>query len=252
MTLRSKTLLSLVVICLVSIQTGWTEEKSKQDLMHDKLVLAQQMFAALAMEDYASMEQHATKLGELTHDAAWLVHRTPEYRRESVEFEQSAYLLVEAAKEKNLSATTLGFLNVNMSCASCHRYLRDAHQVKIKSIRELPEPKIGAEVEDANFWMAKKLQLSDQIVAALAVGDFETIAQNAKTIDTLSRVEGWARRKDAKLYRAHLEAFRTANDDLRRHAEEQDLPGATLAFTQVTLSCVKCHHQLRSEPTSRP
>ena len=156
-------------------------------------------------------------------------------------------MLAEAAKAKNLSGTTLGFLNVNMSCVSCHQYLRDAHQVEIKNVRDLPAPKLAAETEDANFWMAKKLQLSDQIVAALAVGDFETIAQNAKTIDALSQVEGWARRKDAKFYRAHLESFRTANNDLRRHAEEKDLPGATLAFTQLTLSCVKCHHQLRSE-----
>jgi hypothetical protein len=247
MTLRNKTLLSLIVLCLFAVQTGWTKEKSMQDLMHDKLALAQQMFVSLAKEDYAAMEKQAIKLGELTHEAAWLAHSTPEYQRESVEFERSTYMLAEAAKEKNLGATTLGFLNVNMSCASCHQYLRDAHDVEIKNVRELPQPKIEAEVEDANYWMAKKLQLSTQIQAAIAVGDFETIAHNAEAIGLLSHVEGWARRKDVNLYRAQLESFRRANDDLRRHAEEKDLPGASLAFTQVTLSCVKCHHQLRSE-----
>jgi hypothetical protein len=252
MTPRSKTLLLMIILCLIAISTGWTEEQSKQTLMHEKLLLVQQMFTSLAKEDYVSMEKQAMKLGELTHEAAWLVHSTPEYQRESVEFERSTYMLAEAAKEKNLGATTLGFLNVNMSCASCHQYLRDAHQVEIKNVRELPQPKIDADVEDANFWMAKKLQLSNQIVAALAVGDFETISHNAEAIDLLSRVEGWARRKDVKLYRAHLESFRTANDDLRRHAKDKHLPGATLAFSQVTLSCVKCHHQLRSEQTSKP
>lgn len=245
MTRRSKTLLSMILVSLIAIQTGWTEERSKRVVMHEKLLLAQQMFASLAKEDYANLETQATKLSELTHEAAWLVHSTPEYQRESVEFERSAYMLAEAAKEKNLSATTLGFLNVNMSCASCHQYLRDAHQVEIKNVRELPQPKL--DVDDANFWMASKLQLSSQIMAALAVGDFETIAHDAEAIDLLSRVEGWARRKDAKLYRAHLDAFRTANDDLRRHAGKKDLSGATLAFTQVTLGCVKCHHQLRNE-----
>jgi len=249
MTQRNKIWLPLVALSLLvaGFQTGWSEEKSKPELMREKLVLSQQMFAALATEDYAQMEVQARKLAELTHDAAWLVHRTPEYRRESVEFEQSAYLLAEAAKGKQLSATTLAFLNVNLSCASCHEYLRDEHQVEIKNIAELPVPKVEGEAEPANFWMTKKLGLSNQIMAALAVGDFEAIAEHTKTMDTLSQVEGWARRKDAKLYRAHLDAFRTANDDLRRHAEQNDLPGATLAFTQVTLSCVKCHHQLRHE-----
>ena len=65
-------------------------------------------------------------------------------------------------------------------------------------------------------------------------------------MQALSKVEGWARRKDAKEYRALLEVFRQANSELIARAEQKDLDGAALAFTQVTLSCVKCHHHLRA------
>ncbi len=61
----------------------------------------------------------------------------------------------------------------------------------------------------------------------------------------LCELEGFARRKDTKAYRAQLAIFEFANDELLRNVDEKDIEGAALAFTQLTLSCVNCHKQLR-------
>jgi hypothetical protein len=42
-----------------------------------------------------------------------------------------------------------------------------------------------------------------------------------------------------------LASFRSANKSLVRMAQEKDLDGATLAFMQLTQSCVQCHKVLR-------
>ncbi len=46
-------------------------------------------------------------------------------------------------------------------------------------------------------------------------------------------------------YKTQLEVFATANEEIIRQADEDNVEGAALAFTQLTISCVNCHKQLR-------
>ncbi len=98
-----------------------------------------------------------------------------------------------------------------------------------------------------NFWMKKKLEYSQNILSGLATADFDAIGKNAEGMNRLSKVEKWARRTDAEEYRAQLRVFLTANQDLIRQADRKNIDGATLAFTQITLSCVNCHKVLRDQ-----
>jgi hypothetical protein len=45
-----------------------------------------------------------------------------------------------------------------------------------------------------------------------------------------------------------LRLFEFADRELIRAAREENLYGATLAFTQLTISCVNCHKIVRSVP----
>jgi cytochrome c556 len=104
------------------------------------------------------------------------------------------------------------------------------------------EPK----TEDASFWMKRKLELSQKVFAALTEGDFDTIDQSARTMGKLNTIEKFIRGRNPE-YRAQLEIFKFANEELIRHADKKNIDGATLAFNQLTLSCVNCHKQLRAE-----
>ncbi|MCL6507378.1 MAG: hypothetical protein K6T59_10145 [Bryobacteraceae bacterium] len=98
--------------------------------------------------------------------------------------------------------------------------------------------------EEASYWMKRKLELSQRVLEGLALGDFERIGTAARTLDKLNAIENFVRGRN-EAYRTQLEIFRAANLALIRHADRQNLEGATLAFHQMTLSCVNCHKQLR-------
>lgn len=98
-----------------------------------------------------------------------------------------------------------------------------------------------------SFWMEKKMEYSQAILRGLATADFESISENSAQLGLLNRVEGFVRRKNPD-YRTHLHTFQRIVDDLFKQAGKENLEGTTLAFTELTVSCVKCHQSLRSEP----
>lgn len=110
--------------------------------------------------------------------------------------------------------------------------------------QELRQTELGRASEEASYWMKRKLELSQRVLEGLALGDFERIAAAARTLDKLNTIENFVRGRN-EAYRTQLEIFRAANLSLIRHADRQNLEGATLAFHQMTLSCVQCHKQLR-------
>jgi len=216
-------------------------------VMQQKLVLTQNLLEAVATEDFDAARTNSEQLSQLTRDAAWLADRSPAFRRQSAEFERAAHLLGELAKKKHTSGTTLGFLHVTLSCIQCHRYLRDESGLELGELKLPPVSKEPEGEAAKSFWMTKKLELSRNILAALAVGQPAAIVDDAEQISALSKLEGWARRKDVNQYRNYLTEFRRANDDLIAQARDGDLDNAALAYTQLTLSCVKCHEHLRRQ-----
>lgn len=101
-----------------------------------------------------------------------------------------------------------------------------------------------------SFWMQKKLEHTQDVLSALATEDFEAIGVNAEAMRRLSRLEGFVRRSNVEAYRTQLKVFEFANQELARHAREKNIDGAALAFTQLTLSCVNCHKEIRNLPVA--
>ena len=112
---------------------------------------------------------------------------------------------------------------------------------------------LGAEPPDTNpsFWMKKKLEYSEKILAALAKEDFETIGNTAHSMNALSQMEKWAR-SGLPDYRDQLHIFQNSNKQLIRMAEKSNLDGAALAYVQMTLSCVNCHKVMRDSRRTQP
>ena len=102
------------------------------------------------------------------------------------------------------------------------------------------------EEKPMSFWMEKKLEHSQAILRGLAMGDFEDVKYNAGRLKVLNRVEGFVRRKNPD-YRAHLNTFSRVSAEIERQAVKQNIEGATLAFNQLTVSCVECHKSLRHD-----
>lgn len=99
--------------------------------------------------------------------------------------------------------------------------------------------------QSASFWMERKLHLSQQLLAGITAGDFDKITTSAQTMKGLDKVESFIRGRTPG-YRTQLQFFDESLDEIIRQANKDNLEGAALGFTQLTISCVNCHKQLRA------
>jgi len=100
-------------------------------------------------------------------------------------------------------------------------------------------------------WMKLKLEYSQNILAGIAKADYDSIVKNAEGMQTLTTIEAFMRRKTPG-YSVQVEQFKDATAELIKQAKKDNVEGAALAFTQMTLSCVNCHKRLREDAKPVP
>jgi hypothetical protein len=98
--------------------------------------------------------------------------------------------------------------------------------------------------KEASVWMQMKLGLTQGILKGLTESDFDKIAGNAAAMNILDYFEAWSR-SDIPEYKRQLSYFDFANRELGRQAAAKNIEGATLAYNQLTVSCVTCHKIVR-------
>ena len=104
----------------------------------------------------------------------------------------------------------------------------------------------GKEDNEPSFWMKQKLKYSQEILNGLAQEDYELITKNAAAMQGLNKIEFFVRQKPEG-YRTQLKSFQFSVNELVRNAQDKNIDGATLAFTQMTISCVNCHKEVRKQ-----
>jgi len=97
-----------------------------------------------------------------------------------------------------------------------------------------------------SVWMERKMQYSQELLRGLATKDFQKIETNAKQMRLISKVEGFVR-GGKEPYRTQLRTFQRVCDNMITQADQENLPGVTLAFNQLTVSCVNCHETIRGQ-----
>jgi hypothetical protein len=101
-----------------------------------------------------------------------------------------------------------------------------------------------SEQEKSSVWMKKKLEFSQNILAGLTESDFDKVRANAEAMNVLGYLEKWTR-GDRPDYKKQVVFFEFANQELICQAKEKNLDGATLAYNQLTVTCVQCHKIVR-------
>ena len=97
----------------------------------------------------------------------------------------------------------------------------------------------------ASVWMKAKIGLSREILLGLTEGDFDKIKTSAGALNLVHLFEGIFPKKSEE-YRQQMAVFSMANKELIRQAEAKNIYGATLAYNQLTVSCVQCHVIVRN------
>ena len=100
--------------------------------------------------------------------------------------------------------------------------------------------------KNSTKFMQRKLDASRQIVEGLAIEDFDKISRAAQDLMLLSHEADWNVIQTQPYFGMSSE-FRGAAERLRDSANDSNLDGATLAYFEVTLSCVRCHKYIRQK-----
>jgi hypothetical protein len=123
--------------------------------------------------------------------------------------------------------------------------------VCLVAIAELPvciaadkEPVKKPDKAEVSLWMQKKLLYSQRILAGLTKADFALIKKNAELMQVIGYLEAYDRAEMPE-YKRQLGYFYDANKELIRQSGKKNISASTLAYTQVTNSCVQCHTVIR-------
>ena len=97
--------------------------------------------------------------------------------------------------------------------------------------------------------MRFKLLYAQGILEGITTENFPLMLTNAFKMKTFSRRSVWDVR-DAPEYRRLTTDFQRNLDSLTRAATQRNVDGATVAYFQLTTSCVTCHKYLRGAEVS--
>ena len=109
-----------------STYTQVKKESGVKEAMRKKVAYSQQVLVGITLEDYGLIANNAEKLVELSNKTNWYSRQVPEYELFLNEFRRSAEQLMEAAKRKNLDAASLAYVQMTLSCVSCHKFIRQS------------------------------------------------------------------------------------------------------------------------------
>jgi cytochrome c556 len=92
--------------------------------------------------------------------------------------------------------------------------------------------------------MQRKLKHAQKVLEGLAINDFDKIAENGEELLAISKLAEWKAVKTAR-YTIYSDEFRETVEKLVKSSKDKNLDGATLAYLEMTSSCVKCHKHVR-------
>jgi len=107
---------------------------------------------------------------------------------------------------------------------------------------EPPKAKLGE-------LMRKKLQQSQKVLEGIALNDFDKITQHADELIIISKEAEFKVLKTPK-YDLYTDEFRRNAEEMVKKAKEKNIDGATLAYMELTLTCVRCHKHTREVRTT--
>jgi cytochrome c556 len=98
--------------------------------------------------------------------------------------------------------------------------------------------------DDLDIFMRAKLTHSQKLLEGLTTADFDMLAKHSQELALLSQATNW-NVLQTEDYLQHSIEFRRAANAVTEAAKQKNLDGATLAFVDMTMKCVRCHKYVR-------
>jgi hypothetical protein len=127
-----KTIIVVAFLCLALPALTGSGEPPKSDkdkmsaLMRKKLEHSQKVLEGIATQDYKMISSSAEELVEISKEAEWKsAVKTPRYEVHSNDFRRQAEEMIKAAREKNVDAAAVGYVEMTLTCVKCHKHVRE-------------------------------------------------------------------------------------------------------------------------------
>ena len=120
--------LALALVAAVPSLGGADDDKKpmkKDSIMAKKLAAAQKLLGGLAMNDFAAIKENASILNDLSKQAAWKMMETPRYEGYSDEFQRITAKMADQARDRNIDAIALSYVDMTLTCVKCHQHVRE-------------------------------------------------------------------------------------------------------------------------------
>jgi hypothetical protein len=130
----SVVVLAAVTLTVAPVTRGYGDKPSDKtnELMKRKLKESQKVLEGLALNDFGTISKHAEELLLISKTAEWRVLKTMDYEMFSNSFQRSASDLIKNAKEKNLDASALSYVEMTLTCVKCHKHVREERKISFE------------------------------------------------------------------------------------------------------------------------
>ena len=134
----------LLLLAAIPLVSGHGAEPNKvSKIMQQKLKHSQTVLEGLALKDFKKIRKSADELLFLTKEEEWKVLRTVDYENCSNEFRRNVQGLMKNAKDENLDACALSYVELTLTCVKCHKHVREVRMGRlprggVKGLHERP------------------------------------------------------------------------------------------------------------------
>ncbi len=153
----------------------------------------------------------------------------------------------------NRPAKTLVAVLIGIASVAAASGLRQSSVVKEEPTQERAKPeqqeadategRVKA-LSRTQIFMRQKLQICDQILGGISTDEFEDITKGADRLLDMSKRSHWLHASNPA-YAQDSADFVANVRLLRSMAEDKNLAGATLAYSQLVVRCSDCHRHVR-------
>jgi hypothetical protein len=98
--------------------------------------------------------------------------------------------------------------------------------------------------------MIDKLHNSQKLLEGIATGKFDKIQKHAEELIRVSKTAEWLAYKTPR-YEQFSNQFQQAAENIVQKAKAKNIDGVTLAYFDLTMSCVRCHTYVREVRDAR-
>ncbi len=110
-----------------------------------------------------------------------------------------------------------------------------------------PKEKPKFKLPSGHELMVAKLKHSQTILEGIALNDFKKITASTDEIVRIAQVAEFLNAYKGREYELQMLLFKRAAETIATKAKDKNMDGVLLGYTDMTMTCLKCHQHVRDK-----